>query len=151
MSDIQPRVRDKLDVMVQRVTLTWLRGAAMVGTILLPILVLVGAGVMGSAYDGSMGGDSLAPGLFLVTVVAIGVFSGVLVAILTAGIHVLSNARSPLDYVELGLSVVSITTGFVWWFNLGKLFWLIIITIGSVGLLYIVIIARFMYYAHVSF
>ena len=104
---------------------------------------------MGSAYDGSTGGDSLAPGLFLVTVVAVGVLSGVLVAVLTAGIHVLSNARSPLDCVELGLSVVSITTGFVWWFNLGELFWLIIITIGSVGLLYTVIISRFMYHANI--
>jgi hypothetical protein len=149
VADIQPQVRDKLDVMVQRVTLTWLRGAAMVGTILLPTLVLVGAGVMGSAYNGSSGGDGLAPGLFVVTVVAVGVLSGVLVAILTAGIHVLSDARSPLDYVELGLSVVSITTGFVWWFNLGELFWLIIITIGIVGLLYIVIISRFMYHANI--
>ena len=131
--------------------ITWLRGTAMVGTILLPILVLIGAGVMGSAYDGNTGGDSLAPGLFLVTVVVSGVFSGMLVALLTAIMHVLSDARSLLDYLELGLSAVSVTTGFVWWFNLGELFWLIIITIGSVGLLYIIIITRFIYYSHVSF
>ena len=73
VADIQPRVRDKLDVMVRRVTLTWLRGAAMVGTILLPVLVLVGAPAVG-AFGGGSGGGDMAVGFFLVIVVLIGVF-----------------------------------------------------------------------------
>jgi len=148
VADIQPRVRDKLDVMVQRVTLTWLRGAAMVGTILLPVLVLVGAPAAG-ALDGSSVSNDMAVGFFLITVILIGVFSGVLAAILTVGIHILSDVRARLDYLELGLSLVGIVTFLVWLFEISGSLLIGIVFIGSMGLLYIVIIARFMYHASV--
>ena len=134
----------------QSMKLTWLRGAAMVGTILLPVLVLVGAPAAG-ALDGSSVSNDMAVGFFLITVILIGVFSGVLAAILTVGIHILSDVRARLDYLELGLSLVGIVTFLVWLFEISGSLLIGIVFIGSMGLLYIVIIARFMYYAHASF
>jgi hypothetical protein len=132
------------------VTLARLRGAAMVGTILLPVLVLVGAPAAG-ALDGSSVSNDMAVGFFLITVILIGVFSGVLAAILTVGIHILSDVRARLDYLELGLSLVGIVTFLVWLFEISGSLLIGIVFIGSMGLLYIVVTARFIYYAHASF
>ena len=132
------------------VTLARLRGAAMVGTILLPVLVLVGAPAAG-ALGGSSVGNGMGVGIFLVIVILIGVFCGVLAAILTVGIHILSDVRARLDYLELGLSLVGIVTFLVWLFEISGSLLIGIVFIGSIGLLYIVITVRFMYYAHVSF
>jgi len=142
--------RNKSDMIGQSMKLTWLRGAAMVGTILLPVLVLVGAPAAG-ALGGSSVGNGVGVGIFLIIVILIGVLSGVLAAILTVGIHILSDVRARLDYLELGLSLVGIVTFLVWLFEISGSLLIGIVFIGSMGLLYIVIIARFMYYAHASF
>lgn len=136
----------KLNIVWPKVTLPRLRGAAMIGTILLPVLLLIGAAAAGDS-GGNTGGDSLGPAIFLVTVIASGLFSGFVVVVLTVGIHISSEVRTRLDYVELCLSLGAITSGFVWWFQLGELFWMFGITAGAVGLLYLVIAARVVYHA----
>ena len=146
MVDIQPWVRNKWDVIAQSVTLMRLRGAAMVGTILLPVLVLVGAPAAG-ALDGSSASNDMAVGFFLITVILIGVFCGVLAAILTVSIHVLSEPRTRLDYIELGLSLVGIMSFLVWLFEISGSFLTAIGTVGGIGLLYILVIARVVYHA----
>jgi hypothetical protein len=146
MVDIQLWVRNKWDLIAQSVTLMRLRGAAMVGTILLPVLVLVGAPAAGAFSTNSVG-NGVGVGIFLVIVILIGVFSGVLAAILTVSIHILSEARTRLDYLELGLSLVGIMSFLVWLFEISGSFLTAIGTVGGIGLLYILIIARIVYHA----
>ena len=137
----------KLNIVWPKVTLPRLRGVAMIGTILLPVLLLVGAPAA-EPSGGSTGGDSLGPGIFLVMVIASGLFSGFVVVVLTVGIHISSEDRTRLDYVELCLALGAITSGgFIWWFQLGKLFWMFGITAGAMGLLYLLIAARVVYHA----
>ena len=150
MTDIQSQIYGKLNAVVQAVTLRRLRGAAMIGSVVLPIFALFVAGVMSDPYSNT-GGDSLGSGFFLLMVILIGVFSGWSVAVLTAVIHALSGVRAWLDYIELGLSVVGSVTLPVWLFGIPEAISIGIVSIVSIGLLYIVIIARFMYYAHLSF
>ena len=137
----------KLNIVWPKVTLSRLRGAAMIGTILLPVLLFIG-GSAAEPSGGSTGGDSLGPGIFLVMVIASGLFSGFVVVVLTVGIHISSEVRTRLDYVELCLSLGAITSGgFIWWFQLGELFWTFGVVAGATGLLYFVIAARVVYHA----
>ena len=146
MVDSQLWIREKWDVIAQSVTLRRLRGAAMVGTILLPVLVLIGGPAAGGSSTSSVG-NGVGHGIFLVIVILTGVFCGILAAILTVSIHILSEARTRLDYLELGLSLVGIMSFLVWLFEISGSFLTAIGTVGGIGLLYILVIARVVYHA----
>lgn len=150
MTDIQSQIYGKLNAVVQAVTLRRLRGAAMIGSVVLPIFLLFGAGVMSDPYSNT-GGDSLGPGLFALMIILTGMFSGWLVSVLTASIHAVSDVRAWPDYIELVLSLVGAMALPVWLFGIPEAISIGIASIVGIVLLYVVIIVRFIYHAHLSF
>jgi hypothetical protein len=81
-------------------------------------------------------------GFFLITVVMVGMASAFAAAVLTVPIHVRSDGRNRLDNLELGCSVVAITSFPLWWFTLLDLLWFIGVPVGSLAVLHVIVVVR---------
>ena len=117
------------------ISLSTVRGGAMIGTIVFPVLLVIFA-------SAPSGGDGMGVAFFLITVVMVGLASAFAAAVLTVPIHVRSDGRTRLDNLELGCSVVAVTSFLLWWFILPDLLWFGGVSIGSLAVLHVVVVVR---------